>query len=1059
MLQLTLLGSPSATLDGTPLTGKLLHKDLALLYYLAATGQPQLRASLAALLWGDYSESAARTNLRKSLSNLRQHLGNHVSIERDDIALVQMHCTVDLWEFERLANRELASSDLAPIQAAVALYRGDFLSGFSVHNAADYDRWVFALQERLRDLAVHMLATLASAYAANGELLQAIAFHRRGLELEPWREESHRELMLLLAKNGRRSEALAQYKKCREVLTAELGVQPDAQTTAVAEHIRDSEEPPAISLASQLHVAQAANEAGKADVPARGTGGTLVLSGLAPDLSPIVGRSKELAELTQLLVDPECRLVTIVGMGGIGKTRLALALAHEVSARFARVAMISLAPVTRATEILSTVGRALGVTAAMSEELVLEALRKENSQLLLILDNFDHLLPDGVVVLEQMLVKAPRLRCVVTSREILSTLWEWRFPLGELSFPAEPGVGDPASYSSVQLFLQIARRARTRHTPMADELDQIMRICRLVGGMPLGVELAASQVGSLSCAAIADQLAAGVERLASDLRDLPVRQRSLAASFDTSWATLSAQEQNVLARLSVIQGSFTLDAAMGIAHAAITDIIRLVDKSLLRWIGGEFYSLHEVIKQHAARKLALTPRAPDAAYSGYREYYIKSLDENLLRLENLLLLTDSKSRAQGAAAQLENYMQHLWYIWLNSKGQPDRSQTAMALTKAEQFNRAHVHGRVFTTWGSMATFVDRLTQATSTYSGVTAISLVWLPIIADHLTDMTDDFAAELDSLLPALVAECSVNGRLLAFPTSADIGMLWYRSDLLHKYGFAAPPVTWEALEQMAAVIQAGERAAGCRNFWGFQWLIHESESLTCTALEWQYSDGGGSIIERDGHISVANARAAAALARAAKWVGTISPPTFREMTEGDTIRAWENGETAFMRMWAANCIPRSQTATESTTAVTVLPRGSVCHAATLGGWPLAVPSSVRQRDEAVELIKEMKSPEAQRLRAYRLDGGLPALQAIYDDPAILAVHPFFPDAFRLMANGGLAVRPWAVAGELYSQVSNLYANTVTAILHGEVEAMQGLVDLERALAELGGWSTGSST
>ena len=122
-----------------------------------------------------------------------------------------------------------------------------------------------------------------------------------------------------------------------------------------------------------------------------------------------------------------------------------------------------------------------------------------------------------------------------------------------------------------------------------------------------------------------------------------------------------------------------------------------------------------------------------------------------------------------------------------------------------------------------------------------------------------------------------------------------------------------------------------------------------------------------------------------------------------------------------------------------------------------MAVPSSVRQRDEAVELIKEMKSPEAQRLRACRLDGGLPALQAIYDDPATLAVHPFFPDAFRLMANGGLAVRPWAVAGQLYSQVSNLYADTVTAILRGQIGAWEGLVDLERALADLGGWSTGS--
>ena len=131
-------------------------------------------------------------------------------------------------------------------------------------------------------------------------------------------------------------------------------------------------------------------------------------------------------------------------------------------------------------------------------------------------------------------------------------------------------------------------RARTRSRQIEGaELKQVMRICRLVGGMPLGVELAAAQVGSLSCAAIADHIAAGVERLATDLRDLPMRQRSLAASFDASWSALSPQEQNVLARLSVIHGEFTLEAALMIAEAAVADIIRLVDKSLVRSSGRD----------------------------------------------------------------------------------------------------------------------------------------------------------------------------------------------------------------------------------------------------------------------------------------------------------------------------------------------------------------------------------------------------------------------------------------------------------------------------------------
>ena len=202
MLQLTLLGSPSATLDGAPLTGKLLHKDLALLYYLAATGQrdarPHSRVALAVLFWGDHPEAAAHASLRKSLSNLRQELGSHIAITRDDVVLMREWCTVDLWEFERLAAQGLAGSEQAPLEAAAALYRGALLAGFGVHAAVDFEEWLRGQQERVRGLAVDVLAALAAAYAARGNAAHAIAAQRRILELEPWREEA-------VAGAGRRS--------------------------------------------------------------------------------------------------------------------------------------------------------------------------------------------------------------------------------------------------------------------------------------------------------------------------------------------------------------------------------------------------------------------------------------------------------------------------------------------------------------------------------------------------------------------------------------------------------------------------------------------------------------------------------------------------------------------------------------------------------------------------------------------------------------------------------------------------------------------------------------
>lgn len=240
MLELSLLGSPCAALDGIPLHGTLLHKDLALLYYLAVSGRPQPRDFLAALLWGEISEESARRNLRKSLTELRRRLGSHLVAGRDEIALEPAQCKLDVWMLEGFANNGIAAASPAQLQAAAALYRGDFLEGFRLHNAPDYERWVYNMQERLRDMVVCVLTMLAEKQAHAGDVEGAIAAQRRVLELEPWREESHRDLMGLLARSGQRSAALVQYKVCVKVLAAELGVQPDAATTALAAHIRDS---------------------------------------------------------------------------------------------------------------------------------------------------------------------------------------------------------------------------------------------------------------------------------------------------------------------------------------------------------------------------------------------------------------------------------------------------------------------------------------------------------------------------------------------------------------------------------------------------------------------------------------------------------------------------------------------------------------------------------------------------------------------------------------------------------------------------------------------------
>ena len=600
----------------------------------------------------------------------------------------------------------------------------------------------------------------------------------------------------------------------------------------------------------------------------------------------------------------------------------------------------------------------------------------------------------------------------MTSREALNTRWEWRFDLHELSYPPERADGDPSNYSSVQLFLQIARRTRPRHPLERSEFRHVMRICRLVGGMPLGVELAAAQLGSIPIATIADQLAQGLDRLTASLRDLPARQRSLLASFETSWASLTPEEQRILACLSVMRGEFTLEAALAVATATLADVIRLVDRSLVARTGTNRYALHEVIRRLAERKLELLLGGFDAAFTRYLDYYVAWTQEELSRL------IEPGNRTPGTEGLIDNHFQHLWFIWSSGVEVIDRTTVAVAMVTYQQAYRI-VHGEPLRrdTISILQDSLEDLAHTTSINPGVIPFDIVWLPLIADKLADLTAEFADEAAATFPALVDACQIDGRLMAIPYHVNLGMLFYRSDLLDKYGYDAPPATWTELEEMAATIQAGERARGVANFWGYIWPGQLSEALTCISLEWLHSEGGGSIIEPDGHVSIANPRAAAALNRAAGWVGAISPPDFTDQTLATLSVVWETGKAAFMRFWSGFGNRYFGSQMGEVTKITLLPSGSVRRAATLGGAPLGVHRATEHYAKAIELIREIASIRAQRMTTRHSITDLPARFALYDDPQLLAVHPELPAIRDLIAGGGMAVRPNKIAGTSVSR------------------------------------------
>ncbi|MBZ0293669.1 MAG: tetratricopeptide repeat protein [Anaerolineae bacterium] len=324
-----------------------------------------------------------------------------------------------------------------------------------------------------------------------------------------------------------------------------------------------------------------------------------------------VGRSRELDQLEQLLDDPACRLVTLVGSGGMGKTRLALEAAHRYSDRFLHGAhFVSLEPVSSPDSLLFAVGSVLEFSFD-GQQAPIDQLTNllHDKTLLILLDSFEHLL-DAAPLIGELLHGAPRLKLLITSRERLNLQGEWALPIVGMDYPQGNDQNHVETYSAIQLFVQAARRAQPGFSLNSDA-PAVLRICQLVEGMPLAIELAAPWVRLLTCLRIAERLEANLDFLSSSTRSVPERHRSLRAVFDYSWSLLSSAEQTALARLSVFRNGFDLEAAEVVGEASLQLIAGLADKSLLRGDGAGRYALHELLRQYASEQLARQAFASD----------------------------------------------------------------------------------------------------------------------------------------------------------------------------------------------------------------------------------------------------------------------------------------------------------------------------------------------------------------------------------------------------------------------------------------------------------------
>jgi predicted ATPase/DNA-binding SARP family transcriptional activator len=624
-LSLFLLGAPQIQMDDVYIEIKP-RKALALLIYLAVTAHHHARDALATLLWPDSDQQRARHALRSRLSELNLTLkGEWIEIDRESVGL-RTGFHLDVTKFQHsLAN---AAADPQALSAAIALYRDDFLTGFSLLNCPEFDEWQFFQSEGLRQDLASALEKLVGILSHQAEYEAAVPYARRRLLLDPLYEPGHYQLMMLYAQAGQQAAALRQYSLCRQILHDELDVEPAVETTVLYNDIRAGK----LRTIASIPAASQRTSARRSPAP-----------NLPTQTSTFVGREDELIKIRRLLLeDPDCRLLNLCGPGGIGKTRLALAAAAQMLEAFRDgVYFVSLAPVGEIEDVVPTMADALHFTffgATDPRVQLLDYLSQK--QLLLVVDNFEHLLTEADV-LSDIVRLAPEVRLLVTSRARLQLQEEWIYEVPGLGYPraedadtyleeVQYGIQTSSfqedTHSAVDLFLQRARQMSANFAPAADEMAAIGRICALVEGMPLALELAAPWTRTLSCQEIAVEIEHNLSFLTTTLRNMPERHRSLRMVFEQTWSRLPEEEKAVLQQLSIFRGGCTREAAEQVAGATLPLLSSLLDEALLRRTNTGRYEMHELIRQFAEAQLQRDPQVVDQVRQRHRAYFAAFLE-------------------------------------------------------------------------------------------------------------------------------------------------------------------------------------------------------------------------------------------------------------------------------------------------------------------------------------------------------------------------------------------------------------------------------------------------
>lgn len=650
MLKLSLLGPARVQLDQAHISRFYSVKTQALLYYLAVeSAEAHPRASLTSLLWPEFTQSNANRSLRQALFQLNKALDNPrrqlLLISKEEIQFnpASRHW-LDVAEFTSLLQR-------GEWQPAVELYNGPFLDGFAVVDSHSFEEWLQNRREALHQQVVSALSQLTEAAAARNDHTAAQRYAAQTLAHAPWQEDAHRALMRALALQGQRTEALAQFARCRRIVEEEFAAPLATETIWLYEMIRDGAlaPPQPVAVVSASPPSAQPRPAPQARLPEART--------------PLVGRQSQLTQILSRLTDPHCRVLTLVGLGGVGKTRLALEAAQTLidngaGQRFFPdgIWFVPLREAKTAEGAIGVVAHALGIPLHGDQSIqdqVLHHLRAK--QLLLVLDNVEHL-PSAPEQIAALLDAAPTVKLLVTSQQSLDLWDEWLFPVNGLAVPPTTGADDGESRNApaATLFALNAQR-RDPNFQIETEKEAVAHICRLVDGLPLALELAASWLTHMNCAGIAALIEANLDFLVTSATRIPERHRSIRAVLNQSWALLPAEEREGLRGLAVFRGSFHTLAAQEIARVPLPLLWRLVEKTLMHPITPERYQMHDLVRRHAEEKLLARPQEHADVLTRHSDFYLNFIAQ---RQEALF-----HSSRKEALAEVDQEFEHILSAW------------------------------------------------------------------------------------------------------------------------------------------------------------------------------------------------------------------------------------------------------------------------------------------------------------------------------------------------------------------------------------------------------------